>query len=118
MNRLTNVIGGFTTHSRKDHFEENQTSKKCSDYQSQALNEDEDSCNLNNRALISFGKERLSSEPIEVLEIDDATNFHQFLLNQIMINKQQNNFMVPQKSSGYEGSGAILGTGGRTDPYE
>jgi|LauGreDrversion4_2_1035121.scaffolds.fasta_scaffold1141900_1 hypothetical protein len=45
--------------------------------------------------MLSVDNERLSSEPIEVLEIDDATNFHQFLLNQIMINKQQNNFMIP-----------------------
>ena len=55
-----------------------------------------------------MGKERLSSDPIEVLEIDDATNFHQFLLNQIMINKQQQQLiMEPYKSSGtgdaYEG---------------
>ncbi len=49
--------------------------------------EEKESENPNDQALISVGKERLSSEPIEVLEIDDATNFHQFLLNQIMINK-------------------------------
>jgi hypothetical protein len=53
-----------------------------------------------------------------VLEIDDATNFHQFLLNQIMINKQQNNFMIPLKPSRDTASGAVFGTGGKTDPYE
>lgn len=43
--------------------------------------EELDSNNPNNQALISMCKERMSSEPFEVLEIDDATNFHQFLLN-------------------------------------
>jgi len=45
-------------------------------------------------------KERLSSEPLEVLEIENATNFHQFLLNQIMLNRQ------------FNGSNVMMGNGG------
>ncbi len=67
-----------------------------------------------------MGRERLSSEPIEVLEIDDATNFHQFLLNQIMNCKEQLVAAQTKKKSSREtnSGGAVFGTGGRTDPYD
>ena len=90
-NIQTDAMNVMTTNA--DHYEEDfkipkkfsQQHTSCQEYEEYEGEED----NPNNQALISMRKDRLSSEQIEVLEIDDATNFHQFLLNQIMINRQQ-----------------------------
>ncbi len=80
LNIQTDAVNNMTTNF--DHEEEFRTNRKYSQHSSgqdgdnQQENEEEYMENPNNQALISMGKERLSSEPIEILEIDDATNFH------------------------------------------
>lgn len=79
-NIQTDTANNMTTNF--EHEEELITNRKYSqrssgqDGDNQQENEEEDMENPNNQALISMGKERLSSEPIEILVIDDATNFH------------------------------------------